>query len=64
MKSRWSIWLERTDIYRWLFGGTVILYFFSGDYINNRDIFMLFTLIILCFSALYRENWYLRKCIK
>lgn len=58
MKSRWSIWLERTDIYRWLFGGTVILYFFSGDYINNRDIFMLFTLIILCFSALsFRKVW-------
>ncbi|MGS2778121.1 HD-GYP domain-containing protein [Robertmurraya sp. GLU-23] len=58
MKSRWSVWLERTDIYRWLFGATVILYFFSGDYINNRDIFMLFTLIILCLSSFsFRKVW-------
>lgn len=58
MRSRWSVWLERTDIYRWLFGATVILYFFCGDYINNRDLFMLITLIILCFSALsFRRVW-------
>ncbi|MGI8386467.1 hypothetical protein [Robertmurraya sp. P23] len=38
MKSRWSVWLERTDIYRWLFGATVILYFFSGDYISKQTI--------------------------
>lgn len=58
MRSRWSVWLERTDIYRWLFVGMVILYFFIGTYISNRDIFMLFTLIILCFAALsFRKVW-------
>lgn len=58
MKSKWSVWLERTGIYRWLFSGSVILYIIYGDYINNHDIFMLVTLVILCFSALsFRKVW-------
>ncbi|SHS67951.1 LuxR family transcriptional regulator [Mycobacteroides abscessus subsp. abscessus] len=58
MKSRWSVWLERTYIYRWIFGITIILYYFSGDYFNHQDIFMLFNLFILCISALsFRKVW-------
>lgn len=58
MRSRWSAWLERTDVYRWILCGLVILFFYIKEYIGEKDLTLLFSIVMLFFSALsFRKIW-------
>lgn len=58
MKSRWTIWLERTGIYRFLLVVIVTIFFSIEQYVSERDVITLFNLGILVLSALsFRRIW-------
>lgn len=58
MKSKWSILLEMTVVYRWLFILLLPLYFYAEQHIEQRDINFLFYLFTLLLSALsFRRVW-------
>lgn len=52
MKSKASILLEKTTIFRWLFFATIPIYLFADQYIQQRDITFGVNLIFLFLSAL------------
>ncbi len=58
MQSTWSIWLEKTNIYRLLLVLSIIIFFYVNKQITERDFILLYNIGMLVLSALsFRKLW-------
>lgn len=58
MQSKWSVWIEKTNIFRCLLILAIIIFFYVNQYITQRDFVLLYQIGMLVLSALsFKKIW-------